>query len=268
MAQYLEDLLAQEPQWGDLLAYLASGRPIPAALGLELPTAFQGQASELLARRILCHHGDGCGNCPSCMAWVEGRHPDWLLAGSPGDAPPVELCRDLSGELMLSPVTAPVRLLTVYSAEALNPSAANSLLKVTEEPPPRGRLLYLMASGALLPTLRSRLWVLSFRLEERLEPLEPPQNGEAWLRWLSEGEKRNGQDWYAMALGYVAWLRNQGKAQAAAQLRQLAEIALTTHLSSAMWADLLCLFLREEYPFDHVFDDFRQASIFGAGRDR
>ncbi len=266
MAQSLEDLLASEPQWGDLLSYLASGRPAPAALGLELPGPFQAQAAEMLARRILCHQGSACGSCPSCRAWVDGRHPDWLLAGSPGEAPPVELCRDLSSDLVLSPVTAPVRLLTVYGADKMNLSAANSMLKVTEEPPPRGRLLYLMSSGTILPTLRSRLWMLSFRIEEQIEPLKPPSSGEEWLRWLSEGEKRSVQDWYSLALGYSAWLRDQGKLQKAATLRQLAETALETHLSSTMWTDLLCLFLREEYLFEHVFDDFRQASIFRACR--
>ncbi|HIM24473.1 MAG TPA: DNA polymerase III subunit delta' [Rhodospirillales bacterium] len=49
------------------------------------------------------------------------------------------------------------RVVVVDCADEMNPSAANALLKVLEEPPPRGLLLLVSHnSGRLLPTIRSR----------------------------------------------------------------------------------------------------------------
>jgi DNA polymerase-3 subunit delta' len=59
------------------------------------------------------------------------------------------------------------RVVIVDSADELNPSAANALLKSLEEPPPRTVfLLVSSAPGRLLPTIRSRVRTLD------LEPLE------------------------------------------------------------------------------------------------
>lgn len=49
------------------------------------------------------------------------------------------------------------RVVVVDCADDMNPSAANALLKVLEEPPPRGLLLLVSHNpGRLLPTIRSR----------------------------------------------------------------------------------------------------------------
>ncbi|MDY3868452.1 MAG: DNA polymerase III subunit delta' [Pyramidobacter sp.] len=263
----IESLLGEDPHWQELLRFI-SGGAVPAALGLEIRLPWQEETAKFLARRILCDSGTACGTCPSCRAWSEGEHPDLITAGAPGEPATVDDCRAKSGDLCLRPVVAPVRLLLLYAPEKMNPNAANSLLKITEEPPPCGRLLYMMDRAALLPTLRSRLWMLSFSLEEKITPLEPPSGESEWLAWLEAGEKRTAQDWYAMAHGYAAWLCRNGDLTRAGMLRQLAETAMTTHLSSPMWSDMLFLLLREEYPFEHVFDDFRQAPLPGPCRRR
>lgn len=262
----LPELLSEDNHWLDLLEYLGSGHPVPAALGMELPLPFQAEAAEILARHILCNTGRACGTCQSCLSWAGGTHPDWIIAGAPDQPPSIDECRTFTEDLALSPVEAPVRLLTVFGTEKLNPSVANSLLKVTEEPPPHGRLLYLMSQGNILATLKSRLWMLAFRFEEHIEPQFPPVDDPSWLTWLAEGEKRTPQDWYTLAMGYIVCLRQKKRFKEAALLCQLAENAQSAHLSSAMWTDMLYLFLRGEYPFDHVFDDFRQASLFRACR--
>ena len=62
------------------------------------------------------------------------------------------------------------RICIIDSAEDLNRSSANALLKLIEEPPPRS--LFLMIAhrpGLLLPTIRSRAQVLRFA------PLHPPE---------------------------------------------------------------------------------------------
>ena len=56
------------------------------------------------------------------------------------------------------------RVLVVDEAEAMNRNAANALLKVLEEPPPRCLILLVSHSpGRLLPTIRSRCRLLTVR---------------------------------------------------------------------------------------------------------
>ncbi|MEA2904899.1 MAG: polymerase subunit delta [Alphaproteobacteria bacterium] len=56
------------------------------------------------------------------------------------------------------------RIAIVDSVDELNPSSANALLKVLEEPPPRALLLLVShAQGRVLPTIRSRCRLLALR---------------------------------------------------------------------------------------------------------
>ncbi len=65
--------------------------------------------------------------------------------------------RETIGFLHLTPAEGGWRVVIVDAAEEMNRNAANSLLKVLEEPPPRAVLLLVShAPGRLLPTIRSR----------------------------------------------------------------------------------------------------------------
>ncbi len=56
------------------------------------------------------------------------------------------------------------RITLVNGAEAMNPSAANALLKILEEPPARALLILIShRPGRLLPTIRSRCRTLAFQ---------------------------------------------------------------------------------------------------------
>lgn len=91
------------------------------------------------------------------------------------------------------------RICIVDSAEDLNANAANALLKMLEEPPPRALFLILAhAPGRLLPTIRSRCRMLALRplaeaeVAEVVAGLPPPfvsPDAEALARAaaLSEG---------------------------------------------------------------------------------
>ena len=264
----LTEYLSNNAHWNELTATIQNGS-VPGAIGVEIRSGWQNELMISLARRILCEHGNACGECKSCHSWVEDTHPDLLIAGEPDTPAPVDECRRKSSDLPMSPVVSTRRLLVFFAPEKMSPGAVNSLLKITEEPPPHGHILYLMSKAAILPTLRSRLWMLSFSLEEIITPVQPPVNQNSWINWLKEVEKYDADDWYAAAHGYAAWLSQNGDAAKAAQLQQLAETAMLTHLSAPMWSDLLFLHLRGEYPFEHVFDDFRQTPLPGvdsAGR--
>jgi DNA polymerase-3 subunit delta' len=74
------------------------------------------------------------------------------------------------------------RVVVVDSADELNASSANALLKALEEPPPQTLFLLVSHSpGRLLPTIRSRCRMLTLR------PLAPEQVGQAAATALGRG---------------------------------------------------------------------------------
>ncbi len=80
----------------------------------------------------------------------------------------VDDIRALAGFFHLSATDGGRRVVIVDAADEMNPSAANALLKMLEEPPARATLLLVSHQpSALLPTIRSRCRVL------RLAPLAP-----------------------------------------------------------------------------------------------
>jgi DNA polymerase-3 subunit delta' len=69
----------------------------------------------------------------------------------------VDDVRRITNFMSLTPAEGGWRVVVLDGVEELNPSAANALLKVLEEPPPRAILLLVCAApGRLLPTIRSR----------------------------------------------------------------------------------------------------------------
>ena len=81
---------------------------------------------------------------------------------------PVDKVRAIGHTMSLTAGEGGWRVVIVDGAEDMNPNAANALLKVLEEPPPRA-ILFLVthAPGRLLPTIRSRCRQL------KLSALEP-----------------------------------------------------------------------------------------------
>lgn len=81
---------------------------------------------------------------------------------------PVDAVRAAGRGMTLTAGEGGWRIVIVDGVEEMNVNAANALLKVLEEPPPRTVLLLVThAPGRLLPTIRSRCCQL------RLSPLEP-----------------------------------------------------------------------------------------------
>jgi len=69
----------------------------------------------------------------------------------------VEQARTAGGFLSLTPAEGDWRVVIADSVDEMNANAANALLKVLEEPPPRSVLLLVSHNpGRLLPTIRSR----------------------------------------------------------------------------------------------------------------
>ena len=118
-----------------------------------------------------------------------GSHADLLTVEREWDAKKKKLrgeivvddVRRIAEFLHLTPAEGGWRVVVLDGAEDLNRSAANALLKVLEEPPPRAVLLLVCsAAGRLLPTIRSRCRRL------RLPALGEDAMSELLARYLPE----------------------------------------------------------------------------------
>lgn len=126
-----------------------------------------------LARAVNCEsENPPCGCCDSCNRITVLIHADvWLIdLENRGDEPDnrkqikTEEIEDLQHSANLPPFEGKARVFIIDGAEALSSYAANRLLKILEEPPPR--VIFILLSKALesvLPTIVSRCQHLAFR---------------------------------------------------------------------------------------------------------
>jgi DNA polymerase-3 subunit delta' len=111
---------------------------------------------------------DACGRCRSCRRIASGGHPDVLTIEPVGPMIRIGQVRELLRVFSLKPHGGGCRVAIFRDAQTLNTEAANALLKLLEEPPPRS-LLILTADRVsdLLPTIVSRCQPIRF------QPLSP-----------------------------------------------------------------------------------------------
>lgn len=147
--------------------------------------------AEELARSLLCDHSAvdhvACGECESCRWFALGSHPDFRRLSPLTEEDEektsrklpvikIEAVREVIEFAHLSSHRQGQRVVLVEPAEALNPAAANALLKILEEPPTD--VLFLLVAHAqqrLLPTIRSRCRQFAMTAPSQEQAL-------AWLR--------------------------------------------------------------------------------------
>lgn len=104
----------------------------------------------------------GCG-CRSCRKIRSGAHPDILRVAPAGAAIKIDQVRELCHSLSMKPFEAPVRVVIIEGAQAMNPESANALLKALEEPPDRTVfILTAVEPRDLVPTVVSRCQKVGF----------------------------------------------------------------------------------------------------------
>lgn len=145
--------------------------------------------AENVARRLLCESprssGGACGECQACHWIAGGNHPDFrhVKPESDEDAEEgarerskkrgpglirIDQIRELESFVFVGSHRMGRRVVLLTEAEAMNGPAANSLLKILEEPPPSVYFILVSSrSKALLPTIRSRCRTLAFPTPER-----------------------------------------------------------------------------------------------------
>jgi len=173
-------------------ALLVSGRP---GIG-------KVEFARSLGRSLLCESPIdrlACGQCPSCHWFSQSNHPDYREivpeAAEEGDGEGAEAdggkeagrkslvikidqVRAIRDFVSLTTHRAGHRVIVLHPAEALQPAAANALLKTLEEPPPATVIVLVSDRPArLLATIRSRCESVVLRAPDRARA----------LAWLAEG---------------------------------------------------------------------------------
>jgi DNA polymerase-3 subunit delta' len=168
------------------------------------------QLMKAFAQLLLCEapvDATPCGRCAGCQLLVADNHPDlrWLTpaasmpdrddaevnddgaqaerpearssrTGKPSREVVIDQVRKTSDFLSLSSHRGGRRVVLLFPAEALNPPAANALLKMLEEPPPGAVFLAVSDQlDAVLPTILSRCVLLR-------APIPSPAQALQWLR--------------------------------------------------------------------------------------
>lgn len=257
--------------WKQLAPDLAA---LPHALLLTGPSGLGKLAfARALAARLLCEQGNvtddqaaACGRCSSCTWLASGNHPDFRLVrpddGEEGEAgttaevstetekastSSVTLARKSSkATIGIAQIRALAdfvfigshrhgkRVIVIEPAEAMTPAAANSLLKILEEPP--AGVYFLMVSHAwrrLLPTIRSRCRVLPFG---RPDPVVATQ-------WLAENGVQSAQALLSLVGGTpllaAEWAQQGGLARYEKALNVLLNQPVDPIAMAAQWATLL-----------------------------
>jgi DNA polymerase-3 subunit delta' len=150
-----------------MLRHMESSRRMPHAVLFTGPNGIgKVMVAKVLAAALLCsHEGERpCGVCPSCQQMSYGNHPDFLLVAPEGATIKIEQIRTLQQEASLAPYSSERRVCIIDGAELMTTQAANSLLRVLEDPP--GEIIFILIAAnrqMLLTTIISRCMAISFQ---------------------------------------------------------------------------------------------------------
>lgn len=235
-------LIEESQGWRELALAAEAGR-LPQSVGVSLPSVMHGAFAEMYGRLVLGDDG----------LWVDGAHPDMISAGGANAAPTIEECRRLQGELALHPLSAKRRLAVVWSADKLAAEASNSLLKITEEPPVHGCILFISEENNLIPTIKSRIWSVHIDLpEEMTKPAPAPRDVREWARWMDAGRKPSPEILFLEMQGWARDFAGRGDYMRASELDTLIRIMEQRRFPVSMIQDAAFAVLKEGVPYEKI----------------
>jgi DNA polymerase-3 subunit delta' len=159
------EVLRQVPGQDAAIGFLEQAVPRPHHAYLFAGPEGGGKqlAAKAFAAALLCADG-GCGQCRACRLALGEKHPNLFVVEPEGRDIHVETVRQEVWQPAHRTAPEPGRkVFVIREADRLNPSAADVLLKVLEEPPADAVLLLLSARPHELPdTILSRCHVVTF----------------------------------------------------------------------------------------------------------
>jgi DNA polymerase-3 subunit delta' len=214
----------QADAWSRLHQQIDGGQ-LPHALLISGPEyTGKSRLALALARLLLCARpasGLNCGSCHACELSASGNHGDfrWLEPEGKSRVIKIDQIRTIVDFANRTAGFGQRKVVVISPAESMNTNAANSLLKVLEEPPANTYLVLVCHRLHGLPaTIRSRCQLLRPALPTREESLE-------WLDRVC-GERQPGEQLLELAGGRPL-LAAQLYRDASAERLQLVRQALT-----------------------------------------
>jgi len=119
----------------------------------------------VLAKAMNCERkeDDACEVCPSCKAINAGNFPDVIEISPEKEVIQIDQMRMLRKIAYLKPMMGKRRVFVVVDADKMKEEAANSLLKILEEPPLFSYIILVAHNPFLImSTIKSRCQVLNF----------------------------------------------------------------------------------------------------------
>lgn len=113
---------------------------------------------------LSCETSSEC-RCNSCRAFAGQNHPDFILVTQQqaGKDIVLEQIKEIARQAAFAPRLSTHKVCIIDAADFMNPAAANSLLKLLEEPPAYWLFILLAeTTDKLLPTILSRVIKLRF----------------------------------------------------------------------------------------------------------
>lgn len=146
-------------------------KPIVQGEQLSHAYLFVGQLGSVgmalwLSQSLFCQEKEAglpCQICRTCRLIEQGEFSDVRMLSPQGNVIKTEVIRDLVQGFSQSGFESNRQVFIICGAEKMHPNAANSLLKVMEEPQSETYLFLLSATEeGVLPTLRSRSQLVTF----------------------------------------------------------------------------------------------------------
>ena len=136
---------------------------LPQAILIQGPAGCgKGKLAERFAMALLCEgNGPPCHSCRSCDLFARGNNPSYFSVIPEKGEIKVSEIRNLRPELAKKSFFGKRRVILIRGGDRMNKSAANSLLKILEEPPAGVHFIITSRqAGRLPPTIRSRCFIL------------------------------------------------------------------------------------------------------------
>ena len=137
--------------------------------------------AKFLAKSLFCTDKAGvlpCEKCRNCKLIEEEEFPDVTMIKPINQIIKTERIRELVGQFSQAGIESKQQVFIIEQAEKMHPNAANSLLKVIEEPQSEAYIFFLTSDEEkILPTIRSRTQVFYFQKQVTSLALQLEQVG-------------------------------------------------------------------------------------------
>ena len=128
------------------------------------------EMAQFLAKSLFCTDKVGvlpCEKCRNCKLIEQGEFPDVTLIKPVNQVIKTERIRELVGQFSQAGIESQQQVFIIEQADKMHPNAANSLLKVIEEPQSEVYIFFLTSDEEkILPTIRSRTQIFHFKKQE------------------------------------------------------------------------------------------------------